>query len=315
MSNKTHMPFDKTENLIINNSSKENLLGKSEDRDFLEDEQFNNDDSFEIPVATKSNNFIDVHSKQPSKMSMVPWWLWLVLALIVVAVSLGMFLFNGTADVVKSIGLTNIPTAVQGTLTPLVMPPAPNGNPSPIPSVAVSKHVDTPAEMLTITPPNSNSKTPEAASISTVVTASVPIVTNTVTSTTSAILSPAKKADSIINPTTCDTNSLSADIQFLTASSTLTTASIKSLNIMAKTLSQCPTVHIEVAGHTDSAGHAERHLGLSQRRADSVVNVLVKAGVSGQRLSAKGYGSTKPIADNTTEDGRFKNRRVEFNRR
>jgi outer membrane protein OmpA-like peptidoglycan-associated protein len=297
----------------MNDNRKENLLSQSDDRDFLEEEQLNNDDSFKTPVATKSNHFIDVNGNQLSKMSIVPWWLWLILALIVLTALLRLVFSNNTSYVAKSIGLTNIPAAIQGMPAPLVMPPVPNNTPSSIPSATVSKNIDVPAKVITVTPPDSISKILEATSTSTVVTTSVPVITKTVTNTTSAILLPVKKVNPIINSTACDVNSLSADIQFLTASSILTPNSIKSLNTMAKTLSQCPAVNIEVAGHTDSAGHAERHLGLSQRRADSVVNVLLKAGISGQRLAAKGYGSTKPIADNTTEDGRFKNRRVEFN--
>jgi outer membrane protein OmpA-like peptidoglycan-associated protein len=313
----THSSTDKTEDSLISNKNKENLLDNSENRDSLEEEQFNNDDSFEVPVVKKSNHFIDVNSKQPSRMSMIPWWLWSILSVVAALILLRVFVFNGTSEIKKSIGLSSIPTAIQGKPVPLVMPPAPNGNPSPIPSVAVSKDIDISTKMTStntsITPPNNSLKTPEATSISKAVTPSVPVVTNTSTNVKPVILLPVQKANTTVDSTVCNVNSLSADVQFLTASSTLTPPSIKSLNIMAKTLNQCPNLNIEVAGHTDSAGHAERHLGLSQRRADSVVDALVKAGVLRQRLASKGYGSTQPIADNTTEEGRFKNRRVEFN--
>ncbi|MEY3996706.1 MAG: hypothetical protein RL344_1049 [Pseudomonadota bacterium] len=311
----THTSTNKIEDSLINNKNKENSLDKPENRDFLEEEQFNNDDSFEVPVVTKSNYFIDVNSKQSSKISMIPWWLWSILSVVAALILLRVFVFNGTSDITKSIGLSNIPTAIQGKSVPLVMPPAPNGNPSPIPSAVVSKDIDIATKMTSTNTmlPNNSLKTPESASISKAVTPSVPVVTNAITNAKSAILLPVQKENTTVDSTACNANSLSTDVQFLTASSTLTASSIKSLNIMAKTLIQCPSLNIEVAGHTDSAGHAERHLGLSQRRADSVVNVLVKAGVLRQRLASKGYGSTKPIADNTTEEGRFKNRRVEFN--
>jgi OmpA-OmpF porin, OOP family len=69
---------------------------------------------------------------------------------------------------------------------------------------------------------------------------------------------------------------------------------------------------IEVQGHTDGAGIAEQNRKLSQRRAESVVKYLTGKGVEPGRLTAKGYGPDKPIADNKTAVGRAKNRRVEF---
>ena len=69
---------------------------------------------------------------------------------------------------------------------------------------------------------------------------------------------------------------------------------------------------IRVEGHTDSQGKDSYNLTLSQKRAESVRAYLVKQGVEGERLEARGYGETKPIADNKTADGRAENRRVEF---
>jgi OOP family OmpA-OmpF porin len=66
-----------------------------------------------------------------------------------------------------------------------------------------------------------------------------------------------------------------------------------------------------IEGHTDSIGGAAYNMGLSQRRAESVVNMLVeKYGIAASRLTAKGYGLTKPIASNKTKEGRQRNRRV-----
>lgn len=69
---------------------------------------------------------------------------------------------------------------------------------------------------------------------------------------------------------------------------------------------------VEVQGHTDEIGTPELNRRLGQERAGSVVAWLFGHGVRRERLVAKGYGSDRPIADNTREEGRKKNRRVEF---
>ena len=69
-----------------------------------------------------------------------------------------------------------------------------------------------------------------------------------------------------------------------------------------------------IEGHTDSVGDKALNIKLSQRRADSVRNYLVKTfGIAPERISAKGFGPTKPVADNKTSEGKLKNRRVEAN--
>jgi len=78
------------------------------------------------------------------------------------------------------------------------------------------------------------------------------------------------------------------------------------------TLKRYPGLKVEVAGHTDSRNSDAYNLDLSQRRAEAVLNYFVSQGVEADRLSAKGYGEAEPIADNGTQDGRFKNRRVEL---
>ncbi len=73
-----------------------------------------------------------------------------------------------------------------------------------------------------------------------------------------------------------------------------------------------PTTTAVIEGHTDNVGTAEHNLNLSQRRAESVVKRLVnKYGVENSRLEAKGYGMERPIADNSTQEGRQKNRRID----
>ncbi len=71
-------------------------------------------------------------------------------------------------------------------------------------------------------------------------------------------------------------------------------------------------VNIEVAGHTDSRGSDAYNLNLSRQRAETVRNYLINKGIAADRLTAKGYGESQPIADNATDEGRFQNRRVEL---
>jgi len=78
------------------------------------------------------------------------------------------------------------------------------------------------------------------------------------------------------------------------------------------TLKSWGDVDIEVAGHTDSMGSDAYNMKLSQQRAEAVRNFLISRGVAENRLTAKGYGESQPVADNATEEGRFKNRRVEL---
>jgi OOP family OmpA-OmpF porin len=74
-----------------------------------------------------------------------------------------------------------------------------------------------------------------------------------------------------------------------------------------------PGYKISIEGHTDSIGTVNYNQRLSERRAAAVKDYLLKQGVTdGARLKSKGYGKSKPIADNSTEQGRFKNRRVEI---
>jgi outer membrane protein OmpA-like peptidoglycan-associated protein len=73
-----------------------------------------------------------------------------------------------------------------------------------------------------------------------------------------------------------------------------------------------PDMRIEIGGHTDAKGSDSYNLRLSENRAKSVVDYLVSKGLSENRLQYKGYGKMKPIDTNDTEEGRAKNRRVEF---
>ncbi|MEM9330986.1 MAG: OmpA family protein [Pseudomonadota bacterium] len=74
----------------------------------------------------------------------------------------------------------------------------------------------------------------------------------------------------------------------------------------------CPNVQIEVQGHTDSRGREGYNQELSEGRAKAVVQYLISAGIPAERLTAKGFGEAKPIAENETSEGRSLNRRIEF---
>ncbi|MCA9669098.1 MAG: OmpA family protein [Myxococcales bacterium] len=69
---------------------------------------------------------------------------------------------------------------------------------------------------------------------------------------------------------------------------------------------------VEVQGHTDSSGSPDKNMSLSQARAESVMKYLITKGIEAERLQAKGYGQTKPVASNDTPEGKQQNRRVEF---
>ena len=94
--------------------------------------------------------------------------------------------------------------------------------------------------------------------------------------------------------------------------STLTPAGRTKVADAAKTLKDNPTIHVEVGGHTDSIGSDAYNQSLSERRAKTVADELVKDGISASRLTVRGYGERKPVADNKTEAGRARNRRVEL---
>jgi OOP family OmpA-OmpF porin len=94
----------------------------------------------------------------------------------------------------------------------------------------------------------------------------------------------------------------------------LTPESTLVLDRVAASLRDWPSVRVEIGGHTDSRGGDAYNLDLSGRRAQAVRDYLVRAGIDASRLTAKGYGASQPVADNATEAGRAKNRRVELER-
>ncbi|MBI4947853.1 MAG: PD40 domain-containing protein [Bacteroidetes bacterium] len=93
---------------------------------------------------------------------------------------------------------------------------------------------------------------------------------------------------------------------------TLRDESISEMERLVQLLSNNPTMKIELSSHTDSKGTDEYNMKLSQARAQSVVDYLISKDISKDRLVAKGYGESQPVAANDTEDGRQMNRRTEF---
>jgi len=129
----------------------------------------------------------------------------------------------------------------------------------------------------------------------------------------------AQKAQEESRPITsqeCETRfsviSTTGAIYFKSGSSELDAASDPLLNSVADIANRCPSVKVEVSGHTDSTGSVSANQTLSEARAKAVVDYLVAHGVAQSRITSTGYGGTKPVASNANEEGRAKNRRIEF---
>jgi len=91
---------------------------------------------------------------------------------------------------------------------------------------------------------------------------------------------------------------------------TLQAASQEQLANVAAILKAYPLIRIRIGGYTDNTGDPAINLRLSEERADNVMDELVRLGIDPDRMSARGYGEQNPVADNATEEGRQKNRRI-----
>ncbi len=115
-----------------------------------------------------------------------------------------------------------------------------------------------------------------------------------------------------LQPIAANSTLVLKNILFETNSFQLKSSSFIELDKVLQLLKDNPNLKIQISGHTDNIGKPEDNLKLSTSRAKAVVDYLVLKGILPTRLSSKGFGSTKPVAENTTEIGRAKNRRTEL---
>ncbi|MEI7735284.1 MAG: OmpA family protein [Ferruginibacter sp.] len=101
-------------------------------------------------------------------------------------------------------------------------------------------------------------------------------------------------------------------IFFAFASDKIEAKSLTALDAVITILKENPEVKLKIAAHSDNKGSFERNIYWSQQRAKAVADYFIMKGITSNRISFKGYGDTQPIADNSTEAGRGKNRRVEL---
>lgn len=125
-----------------------------------------------------------------------------------------------------------------------------------------------------------------------------------------------KPVASGVDPTVCQQLFFAllgkARIRFESGRATIEQDSMGLLDRLIETALRCPTAQIEVAGHTDSDGDDAVNMALSEKRARAVADYLIQAGLPAERLKAVGYGSSQPVAVNDTEEGKARNRRIDF---
>ncbi|MES2880782.1 MAG: OmpA family protein, partial [Bacteroidota bacterium] len=107
-------------------------------------------------------------------------------------------------------------------------------------------------------------------------------------------------------------NYAAKNIFFITGSAKLSSKSNAALNEVAKILTDDANLKLSIEGHTDNVGKPDYNMTLSDNRANSVKQYLLKKGIDESRLVSQGFGLTQPVATNKTAAGRAKNRRVEM---
>ena len=132
---------------------------------------------------------------------------------------------------------------------------------------------------------------------------------------TPPVVTPPKPAPEVVAACTADLakSVASGRIFFESSKAVVLPASKPVIDQIADVMKRCPAMKIEIAGHTDSTGSAELNQVLSKDRAEAILELLIKTGLSVDRAKAAGYGAAKPIADNESPEGKAKNRRIEFN--
>jgi OOP family OmpA-OmpF porin len=125
-----------------------------------------------------------------------------------------------------------------------------------------------------------------------------------------------KPAAAPVDPTVCQQlfSELLAKgkIRFESGRATIDPDSAGLLDRLIEIAMRCPTADIEIAGHTDADGEDAFNQALSEKRAQAVLDYLVKAGLPASRFTATGYGSSQPVASNDTDEGKAQNRRIDF---
>ena len=114
------------------------------------------------------------------------------------------------------------------------------------------------------------------------------------------------------NEITSEVSKKSYSIEFETGASTIKSSSFKLLDEIFESAIVAEGLKVGIYGHTDNVGSDEKNIPLSEQRANAVKNYMLKKGMKESRIETKGYGSTKPIASNDTQEGKSKNRRVEI---
>lgn len=109
-----------------------------------------------------------------------------------------------------------------------------------------------------------------------------------------------------------DTRAELTGVNFKAGSAELVPSSLKTLDAAIAGLKRNPKAKVEVQGHTSSEGGDDYNQQLSEDRANAVRDYMIRRGIDGGRLTARGYGSSQPKADNDTEAGRKQNRRIEL---
>jgi OmpA-OmpF porin, OOP family len=105
---------------------------------------------------------------------------------------------------------------------------------------------------------------------------------------------------------------IALNILFDTGKSTIKPESMSIVDQVFEMLKNNTSLKVSIEGHTDNTGTAASNKSLSEARAKAVMEILVVKGINKERLSSKGWGQDKPVADNSTEEGKAKNRRVEI---